>query len=700
MPPPRPSQPSRAASVPKPAQAADPDAKGTFFLGRYRVVDEIGVGGMASVHLGRMDGPGGFQKWVAIKRIHPHLVEHDQFVDMFLDEARIAAGINHANVAQVFDLGKDDNTYWIAMEYLHGEPLRELMRRQEPGKPIVGPELAAKIISDAAEGLHAAHELRGRNGQLLGLVHRDVTPHNLFITYDGYTKVVDFGIAKVADRLSTTNAGTLKGKLAYMSPEQVRGADIDRTTDVFALGVVLWELTTGQRLFRMDTDLDTLEKVQACLVPPPSSIIEGYPIELEAIVLKALSKSKAERFATAREFSRALQSFLMKRGNFIGPEEVSEFVGKVFADRIKKREAHLAWASEVTSTINVDELRASPHRKEGKPQDAEEISAESYRSEPNTSATSRDATTQSSTTVDVRGGAARMGAASPGAASLMDDDEDVPTTIAHRDNLLSAAEAHAAKLAAPRPAAGTPGRGSRPLVTVTTVPVSEVVTPSSALGFAQTQIPTPTEQSRGVPQPPDSLSAAVPLLVPKSSVPGVLEQQSAVRTSTSLPRPQLQSLGFDSIAGVRERMTLAANVALWVIGVVGLGSLAWARHGLPPAPAEQARLAVDSTSGAGEGRATSIAAQGTTAVAAAATSAAVPPTRGASSGDGFLTIVCTPYCDDVAVLGKSLGHSPVVRHPIRPGAHRIVAKRTGKPARAVVATVKAGEVTTERIQMR
>jgi serine/threonine protein kinase len=257
-------------------------AAGTFFLGRYRVVEEIGVGGMASVHLGRMDGPGGFQKWVAIKRIHPNLVEDDQFVDMFLDEARIAAGINHANVAQVFDLGKDEGTYWIAMEYLHGEPLRELMRRCEERNQAISCDVAARLCADAAEGLHAAHELRGKNGQLLGLVHRDVTPHNLFVTYEGYTKVVDFGIAKVADRLSETRAGTLKGKLAYMSPEQVRGQDdVDRTTDIFALGVVLWELTTNQRLFRMDTDLDTLEKVQACVVPPPSTIVPGYPIELE-----------------------------------------------------------------------------------------------------------------------------------------------------------------------------------------------------------------------------------------------------------------------------------------------------------------------------------------------------------------------------------------------------------------------------------
>ncbi|MBW2452862.1 MAG: serine/threonine protein kinase [Deltaproteobacteria bacterium] len=331
---------------------------GTFFLGRYRVVDEIGVGGMASVHLARVDGPGGFQKWVAIKRIHPHLVEDDQFVDMFLDEARIAAGINHANVAQVFDLGKDDNTYWIAMEYLHGEPLREIMRHVEDRKQQVPFHLAARICADAAEGLHGAHELRGRNGQLLNLVHRDVTPHNLFLTYDGNTKVVDFGIAKVVDRLASTRAGTLKGKLAYMSPEQVRGQEVDRQTDIFALGVVLWELTTNQRLFRMDTDLDTLEKVQACVVPQPSTIIPSYPPELEMVVMKALSQRKEDRFGTAREFSRSLQRYLMKEGIFVGPEDVGDYVQMIFGERVRKRERYLEWAAEVTSAVDVDALRA------------------------------------------------------------------------------------------------------------------------------------------------------------------------------------------------------------------------------------------------------------------------------------------------------------------------------------------------------
>jgi serine/threonine-protein kinase len=332
---------------------SDADAWGTYFLGPYRVVDEIGVGGMATVELARMDGAGGFQKWVAIKRIHPHLTEDQQFINMFLDEARIAASISHPNVAQVFDLGKDANTYWIAMEYLHGEPLREIMRVNEEQETAIQPEIAARIVADAAEGLHAAHELRGKDGKPLNLVHRDVTPHNLFITYDGVVKVVDFGIAKVTGSLSSTHAGTIKGKIAYMSPEQVRGMQIDRRADVFALGVVLWEMTTGQRLFRVESDLATLSRVEACVVPPPSALDADYPPELEAVVLKALQREPGARYQTAREFSRALQKFLMGSRVFVGPEEVSAYVTGMFVDRVRKREDHLRWAAEVTQTISI-----------------------------------------------------------------------------------------------------------------------------------------------------------------------------------------------------------------------------------------------------------------------------------------------------------------------------------------------------------
>ncbi|MEZ4220275.1 MAG: protein kinase [Polyangiaceae bacterium] len=379
--PPRPAPSAPGSSDRERAIAEGSDSLpsgGTYFLGRYRIVDEIGVGGMASVHLARADGPGGFQKWVAIKRIHKHLAEDETFIRMFLDEARIAARISHPNVAQVFDLGKHRDTYWIAMEYLHGEPVREVMRAvEEAGAPLMGPQVAAKIVSDSAEGLHAAHELRDKGGNLLNLVHRDVTPHNLFLTYEGAIKVVDFGIAKVTGRLANTRAGTLKGKLAYMSPEQVRGGAIDRRTDIFALGVVLWELTTGRRLFRMDSDLETLERVQACVVPPPSTVIQNYPVELESIVMRALAKDAARRYQSARDMSRALQQYLMRAAAFVGPEEIGAYVKHVLSDRYQRREAHLQWAAEVTQTISLDQLEGNA----GATSDEDEVSLLSFRSD-------------------------------------------------------------------------------------------------------------------------------------------------------------------------------------------------------------------------------------------------------------------------------------------------------------------------------
>jgi eukaryotic-like serine/threonine-protein kinase len=251
------------------------------------------------------------------------------------------------------------------------------MRTIENGAPRMDFTIASKIIADAAEGLHSAHDLRDKNGELLGLVHRDVTPHNLFVTYEGTTKVVDFGIAKVADRLSSTRAGTLKGKLAYMSPEQVRAKEVDRGTDIFALGVVLWELTTGNRLFRRESDLETLEKVQACIVPPPSHFVPDYPVELESIVMKALAKDRRARFQTARDMSRALQKYVIRSGTFVGAEEVAAYLKVVFLDRIQQRNEHLSWAAEVTQTINIEQYRSQS----GHDLDSNEVSALSYQSE-------------------------------------------------------------------------------------------------------------------------------------------------------------------------------------------------------------------------------------------------------------------------------------------------------------------------------
>jgi serine/threonine protein kinase len=330
------------------AGPVQPPAPGSWWLGRYRVVREIGVGGMAAVHLARLDGPGGFRKWVAIKRIHRHLATDETFVRMFLDEARVAARISHPNVAQVFELGKHGEVYWLAMEYLHGEPLRELMRAcSDRSLPVLDCGLAAKLVADAAEGLHAAHELRDNQGELLQLVHRDVSPHNIFVTYDGVVKVVDFGIATGAGRLACTRAGTVKGKLAYMSPEQARGCPVDRRTDVFALGVVLWELCTGRRLFVGTSELETLERVQACRVPRPTRIVPSFPVELEEILLRALAADRQERFQTARELSLSLHRYVARARGFVGYDEVGELLRRSLPGCCRARDAWLRRACEV-----------------------------------------------------------------------------------------------------------------------------------------------------------------------------------------------------------------------------------------------------------------------------------------------------------------------------------------------------------------
>ena len=352
--------------VMNPARPQEP-WKGTYFIGRYRVVDEIGVGGMASVLLARVDGAGGFQKWVAIKRIHPHLTENQNIVSMFLDEARVAASISHPNVAQVFDLGQHEGGYWIAMEYLHGEPVRELYRHCEENACPLDPTLVARIVVDSAEGLHAAHELRGKSGEPLNLVHRDVSPHNLFVTYDGVVKVVDFGIAKMSGRQVQTRTGFIRGKLAYMAPEQARALAVDRRTDVFALGVVAWELLTGKRLFRTKSDLETVRQVLSMPIPRPSELNPAVPLQLDAAIMRALERNPAARHQTARDFSRAIQQYLVSAGQIVGPEEVAAFLNRVFRDRVAKGDAHLKWAADVTQTLSLESSTQNPATPEAAP---------------------------------------------------------------------------------------------------------------------------------------------------------------------------------------------------------------------------------------------------------------------------------------------------------------------------------------------
>ena len=269
-------------------------------LGRYALHGELAAGGMATVHLGRLMGPAGFARTVAIKRLHAQFAHDPTFVAMFLDEARLAARLRHQNVVPILDVVAQDGELFLVMEYVHGESLSRLVRLQ--GSAGVEPSIAVGIMVGALHGLHAAHEARGEDGELLGLVHRDVSPQNIFLGVDGVARLLDFGIAKAAGRMQTTEEGVLKGKAAYMAPELLLGEPGDRRGDVWAASVVLWELLAGRALFVADSPGATVQRVLGLEVPAP-----GASAPLDAVVLRGLSRDPKARFPTARAMAIALE---------------------------------------------------------------------------------------------------------------------------------------------------------------------------------------------------------------------------------------------------------------------------------------------------------------------------------------------------------------------------------------------------------
>ncbi|MCH9683988.1 MAG: serine/threonine protein kinase [Deltaproteobacteria bacterium] len=277
-------------------------------LGNHEIVRRLAVGGMAELYLARVIGVSGFEKLVVAKRVHPHLASDANFIRMFLNEARLAATLDHPNVTQVMNIGVSHGEHFFTMEYLHGEDLRRVLEKAAPDGPLPL-ECAIEVVAAVARGLHHAHERHGPDGRPLGLVHRDVSPSNVLLTYEGGVKVVDFGIAKAGALTKQTTAGTLKGKIGYMSPEQCRGDPVDRRSDVFALGILLYETTTARRLFVAGSQYGVLNKIIEGRYAPPSAVTEDYPDELEAIVTRALATDPADRFETAEAMELALEDF-------------------------------------------------------------------------------------------------------------------------------------------------------------------------------------------------------------------------------------------------------------------------------------------------------------------------------------------------------------------------------------------------------
>jgi len=304
-------------------------------LGRYQILKQLATGGVADVLLARATGLEGFARHVVIKRIRPELAHEERLVKAFLDEARIAASLHHQNVVQVHDIGEQDGAYYFAMEYVHGEDVRRLIQRvRERGDQVPFDHVIA-IISATAAGLHHAHEQRNPAGEPLGLVHRDIAPANILIGYDGSVKIVDFGMAKAGLRSAKTASGTLKGRSSYLSPEQCVGKPIDRRTDIFALGIVLYELVTARRLFKAASEFLTMSAIVEGEIPTPSSIRKEIPPVLDAIILRALSRDPASRFQTAEDLREALERFAAEYELRTSNKALADYLVSQFGQRLE-----------------------------------------------------------------------------------------------------------------------------------------------------------------------------------------------------------------------------------------------------------------------------------------------------------------------------------------------------------------------------
>jgi eukaryotic-like serine/threonine-protein kinase len=310
-------------------------------FGKYYLLERINVGGMAEVFKAKTFGVEGFERLLAVKRILPNIAEDEEFIAMFIDEAKIAVQLQHANVAQIFDLGKVDDSFFIALEYVHGKDLRSIFDRMRGKGDALPIQQACYVIMQVCEGLDYAHNKRDAQGRELHLVHRDISPQNVLIGYEGEVKLIDFGIAKAAGKASKTQAGILKGKFGYMSPEQVRGLPIDRRSDIFSVGIVLYELLTNERLFVGESDFSTLEKVRNVEIMPPSSYNKRIPDELERIVLKALAKDPEDRYQNAIDLHDDLQAFLYTVGEFYSRKDLAAWMKKIFAIEIEEDTAKL-----------------------------------------------------------------------------------------------------------------------------------------------------------------------------------------------------------------------------------------------------------------------------------------------------------------------------------------------------------------------
>jgi len=323
-------------------------------IGRYALYGEIAKGGMATVYFGRLHGAVGFSRTVAIKRLHPHYTSDADFVQMFVEEARLAARVQHPNVVSTLDVIAKDGELMLVMEYIQGESLSRLMSACRARNERIPWRIIAAIINSVLSGLHAAHEAKNERGEPLGIVHRDMSPQNVMVGADGVVRVFDFGVAKASGRAQDTRQGQFKGKLAYAAPEQLAGQPIDRRVDIYAATVVLWEMVCNRRMFKADDEMQLYAMVREGRIEPPGHHVSDMPAGLEAIIMRGLATDPQHRFASAREMAIALEEVMPHAS----AREVTEWVGRVAKQKLDERAKLIAEIETNTPVIVSDQAVA------------------------------------------------------------------------------------------------------------------------------------------------------------------------------------------------------------------------------------------------------------------------------------------------------------------------------------------------------
>ena len=335
---------------------------GALSFGKYQPFATLGRGGMADVFLTVARGPMGFNKLAVVKRLRQALAEEVGFRTMFLDEARLAARLNHPNIVHTYEVGEHNGAYFIAMEFLEGQALNKVIKEASKRRESIPPTLCARVVADALSGLHYAHELRDYDGRPLTVIHRDVSPHNIFVTYEGHTKMVDFGIAKAALSSTETEVGVLKGKVAYMSPEQAAAGHIDCRADIFPMGIVLWEMLTGKRLMVGDSAAQTLHRLMNMEIPRVSSVMPEIDPMLDEIVARSLQKDPGMRFQSAAEMRDALEAYVARSGMAARQDDVSRLMlrlfGKIKEEVQRQVQKHMSTITRANSTQELQHLNA------------------------------------------------------------------------------------------------------------------------------------------------------------------------------------------------------------------------------------------------------------------------------------------------------------------------------------------------------